>query len=112
MGHYDTGRPKHNDVPDTIPCEYGTEDMGVWYWKMTSLLEECCKIIQLVAIKFEILLHAGDVGIILGVRSAGVITTGRHGAYNICLIDILEHVAEEASGQEEYVKTPDLFYRQ
>lgn len=30
---------------------------------------------------------------------------------NICLINILEHVAEEADCQEEHVETPHLYDR-
>lgn len=35
----------------------------------TSSLEERCEVIQFIAVKLEILLHARDVGIVLHVRS-------------------------------------------
>lgn len=35
--------------------------------KTDRSLEECCEVIQLIAVKLEILLHARDVGIVLDV---------------------------------------------
>lgn len=32
-------------------------------------------------------------------------------SYNVCLIDVLEHVPKEANGQEEQIKTPYLHRR-
>lgn len=79
---------------------------------MASPLKECCEIIQLVAIKLKVFLHARDVGIVLGFRSGGALNGSQSRAYNIGLINILEHIAEEADGQEKYVETPYLLYRE
>lgn len=30
------------------------------------------------------------------------------GLYNVCLVDVFKHVAQEADGQEAHIKTPYL----